>query len=685
MNHYSRRQFLEFGVGAGALWTLYACTNSDGGGERGSGSEAPELPNIESARRITNPDDFPTTFNERPQFKEMVARGELPPVAERIGQDPIVLQPLQSIGTYGGRIRRVYLGNADRHNANRFAAGPDNLLYWDDARENVIPNIARDFEQSSDTRELVLHLRRGMHWSDGQPFTAEDIIFWRNSVNLNPEISRGSPELRVNGKQVTVEKVDDLTVRFVSPEAHPLLPALLAGYTNIGGQTFAGGLAGGGFAPRHYLSQFLPEFVGEAEANRIAADAGFDGWVAFFQSRTGWQANSELPVLTPWIVTRPINNTPWEFGPNPYSIWVDSEGNQLPYIDEISMSLAEDRDVRILQATSGELDFQDRAVDVQSLPLLLENEERGDYKVHRLPSTDMEYAIRINLAYDKDAVLGELLRNVDFRRALSLGVDRDQVNEAFFVGTSVPTSTLVADFSPYFPGEHWRTKWATHDPEKANAMLDEIGLTDKDGDGFRLRPDGAGIVRLDYDTGPALLDYTAMGEMIRDQWRQIGVQLDVTVRQGNSSEQMALANEIMLAGNTAGSDDPFLRPDTLIPAISNVYAGLMGIPYAKWFETDGAEGVEPPESVKELKDAMELYHQGLREVDEEERIRIAKEIYKLHADQVWSIGVVGFGYGIYGLYIAKNNMRNIPARVLNTLHTKTPSNAYPMTFYYEGA
>jgi peptide/nickel transport system substrate-binding protein len=638
------------------------------------------LPDIEGGEVITDPSRFPTMFSESPEFAALVSAGKLPPVAERVGSDPLVIRPVRSIGTYGGTLRRGFFGVGDHVNATRFCAGPDNLLYWDYKMEKVIPNLARDFEVSADKRVLTLHLRRGMKWSDGMPFTADDIVFWREDISLNKDLG-GSIVLRPDDREVIVRKVDDYTVEYLSPVPYPLLPALMAGYTDVGGMANNGALGGGGYAPKHYLSRFHPKYTSQAQADRLAAEARFNGWASYFKDRFSWEFNTELPALTPWIVTRPINQPPWTFEANPYSIWVDAHGNQLPYIRTISMGDAGSIEIIALRAVAGEYDFQDRHLAVSNLPVLLQNQDRGNYTVHRAPLSEMDFGVRINLAYDADKTLGDLLRTADFRRALSLGVDRDQINTAFFLDTSKPSATMAADNSRYFPGPEWRTKWATHDPAQANSLLDKLGLTAKDGNGFRLRPDGGDRIRLDYQSAQSFNDFPGIGEMIRNHWRAIGIDLVVQTVEGNLLTERTLSNELMLSGHQVGTDDPFLRPDTLLPTVTNAYTGMIGIPYAKWFASAGKDGIEPPEPVALLKDAMALYRKGLAGSDED-RIRIGQNLFKLYADQVWTIGVVGFGIGIYGIYTANNRLGNVPARILNTLHQKTPSNALPMTFYY---
>jgi peptide/nickel transport system substrate-binding protein len=684
---YPRRRFLSDAVLAGGGILLFgACSSSPvvrpATAAGGRGGVAQGLPALEGAE-LVGAARLPKTLHEAPEFAKLVAEGKLPPVAERVGKDPLVLKPLHSTGKYGGEIRRGFIGQGDFQNAVRFCSGPDSLLYWDFRFDHVVGNIARAFELSDNDRVLTLHLRDGLRWSDGHPFTADDILFWREDVSLSPELGSGSSSMRIADAEVRVEKVDDLTVRYVSTVPNPTLPERLAGWSDLAGMAANSHLGGGGFLPKHYLSQFHPKYTSVDAVNKVATGAGFKGWAAYFRNRAAWHQNPSLPMVTPWVVTRPINNPPWEFGPNPYSIWVDDEGYQLPYIGRITMGNVENTEVLALRAASGEYDVQDRWLGVTNLPVLIDNEKKGSYKIHRAPYTEVDCGIRLNLAYDADKELGELIRTVEFRRALSLGIDRGQINEAFFLGTGTPTATTAAKGSLYDPGEQWRTRWATHDPKQAGKLLDKLGLTAKDSSGYRMRKDGTGRITLDYQAALGAADFVGIGEMVKRQWQTIGIDVNVQSVEANLLIQRTTANQLMLSGQSVGTDDPFLKGDTFLPTVTNNYPGMIGIPYAKWFASDGKQGTEPPASLKLMKDAMALYEKGLSEPDDKERVRIGKKLYQMHADQVWSIGIVGFGLAVNGVYLTSNKLGNVPARVVNSLQMKSMNNTYPLTFFYK--
>ena len=321
-------------------------------------------------------DIVPAKFHEAPQLAELVKAGKLPPVEERIGLDPLVIKPVHEIGTYGGVWRRGFTGPGDTLNADRATAGTDGLVYWDFAGTKVIPNVAKELQINADGTEFTFLLRKGMKWSDGEAFTADDVLFWWNDVQLNKEISPiPSTLMSINGKIGTVEKIDDFTVVFKFPEPYWMFPEVVAG-------SFSGQSNGATFQCAHYVKQFHAAYTDKAALEKAALDAKFDNWVNYYKAKADWHKNPDLPVVSPWKCVTPITDTVWSWERNPYSIWVDTEGNQLPYIDEVVLTLAENLEVLNLRAIAGEYDFQARHITLSKLPVLLENQEKGNYKVH---------------------------------------------------------------------------------------------------------------------------------------------------------------------------------------------------------------------------------------------------------------------------------------------------------------
>ncbi len=636
---------------------------------------------LEGPQVVTDPAKQPKTFHESPQLAELVKAGKLPAVTERIGLDPLVIKPVHEIGKYGGVWRRGFTGPGDFWNGYRCCSGPDRLLYWDYTGSPVVPNIAKGWEMQDGGRTLVLHLRRGMRWSDGQPFTADDITFWFEDIYGNKDIvPTPSSSMRINGKPGQVQKVDTYTVKFKFPDPYYLLPDVLAGATPLGGQAYQGLYGMGGYAPAHYLKQFLPKYVDKAELDRKVKEAKFDSWVRMFLFKSDWSLNPDLPVVSPWKTVTPINTRTWMLERNPYSIWVDTDGNQLPYIDKVVMSLAENLEVLNLRAIAGEYDLQARHLDIGKLPVLIENQQKGGYKVYIDPgSYGSDMIIKFNLSYDADPEIAKWFGNADFRRALSMGIDRDQLNETFWLGTGTPGSVVPEDSNKYNPGPEYRKLWSTLDVKRANAMLDEIGLAKKDAEGYRLRTDGKGRLRIEIMTlGAQFLQYTQIAEMIREQWKKIGIDLTVQEVERSLAIKRAAANEQQLGVWTNdGSESMFTFPVHIFPYdVADV--ATSGPLYARWFQSGGTQGKEPPARMQEL---MAKWAKAFG-VPEEERIQLGKEVWKIAADEVYIIGVVGQSGASMGIRIAKTDMGNVPSRQYNSPNAMNPSISRPVTFFW---
>ncbi|MGQ9629410.1 MAG: ABC transporter substrate-binding protein [bacterium] len=638
---------------------------------------------LEGYEIIRDPAKFPKKFSEAPMLAELVKAGRLPPVEKRLPEEPLVVKPVHEIGKYGGTWRRGFTGPADGENGNRLMA-TDKFLFWDYTGTKIMPSVAKDWKVSEDGKTTTLYLRKGMKWSDGAPFTADDIMFWYEDIYLNKElVPTPLPEMSVKGKPGKIVKIDDYTVAFVFEEPYYLFESVLAGDMQIGrGQTTGqfGGRMFGGYAPKHYLKNYLPKYVPEAELDKQAKAAGFDNWKSLLKFKIDWQKNTELPVLAPWKTTSPITAKTWVLERNPYYWEVDTEGNQLPYIDKIVMTLAENLEVLNLRAIAGEIDYQSRHIDIQKLPVFLENQTKGDYKVHLDPGVyGSDTILQVNLAYDADPEIAKWLSNRDFRRALSLGIDRDQINEAFFLGLGTPGSPVPSEDMPENPGPEWRKRWSTYDPKMANELLDKIGLDKKDAEGFRLRTDGKGRLRIELQTAAAaFLPWAKHAEMIAEQWKKIGIQADVKEYERTLFFTRCVNNEQQISlWSNGGTEQLYLYPYHALPLHTE---SMYGVPYYKWYSTGGKEGKRPTDP--QLLKALELYASaaGLKEA---ERNKVAQEIWKILVDEQFGIGVVGLSPAFLGVRIVSNKMGNVPDRQVNAQHMRTPSSARPTTLFFK--
>lgn len=625
----------------------------------------------------------PAKLGEAPMLAEQVKAGKLPPVEQRVPDEPLVIQPVHEIGKYGGTWRRGFTGPGDVENGNRINAS-DKPLFWDFSGTEIVPSVARGWEQSADGKTFTLFLRKGMKWSDGAPLTADDFVFWFEDLYSNKEIvPTPIADMQPQGKPGRVVKLDDTTVQFQFDVPYYLFEDMMAGDTLIGGgQSVRQSLkfTFGAYSPKHYLSQFLPKNSSVDEANAKAKEAGYENWVQYLHFKKDWALNPELPTLGPWKTIQPINTPTWVLERNPYYWAVDSEGNQLPYIDKVQLTLAENLEVLNLRAVAGEYDLQERHIDIAKLPVILENQEKGGYKVH----LDQAYngsdsVLQINQSYSADPEVAKWLTNADFRRALSLGLDRDQLNETFWLGVGIPGSVVPAESSPYNPGPEYRTTWSTHDVDKANAMLDALGLTKKDSDGFRVRTDNGERLRIEITTTQAFLPYPKQAEMIADQWRKIGIFAEVKENERNLAMTRIRNNEHhIFMWTNGGTELLYLFPRHAIPV--DPTEAYMGPLFAQWYASNGAQGKEPTDP--NLRKIFQLFR-GAAGQQREDRIKTAQEIWKILVDQQYGIGTVGQSPAFMGVRLASNKLGNIPSRVCIAQHCRTPGGSHPETWYYK--
>ena len=673
----SRRAMLQLGLVA------IPATQMPRGGVRRAGAQGTKLGanligKLEGAEVVTDPAMIPKSFKEAPQLAELVKAGKLPPVQERIGQDPLVVKPLREIGKYGGTWRRGFTGPFDTSNGHR-AAQNDKLLYWDYTGTKLVPNIARGWEVSADGKITTLLLRRGMRWSDGQPFTADDFVFWYQDVYNNKDlVPTPLSVMTIGGKPIAIEKIDVSTIRFVSPEPYYALPTVLASVWGIGHHARWGRDALGGFAPAHYLKQFHPKYISKDELAKKVADGKFDGWVTMFKNRNDACRNPDLPVVTPWKTTSPITTPTWILERNPYSVWVDTDGNQLPYIDRIRMTLGENLEVINLRAIAGEYDSQARHIDISKLPVLIENQQKGGYRVYLDPSDQgADVGLFCNQSYERDAEIARWLSRREFRIALSHGIDRAQINETFLLGLAQTGSAAPGDRTLYFPGPEYRNLHTSYDVKLANEMLDKLGLTKKDSEGYRLRADGGGRLRLSLTTYIGFLPFTQIAEMMVEQWKKIGIRGEVQEMERGAATTRVQTNEHQIYFETQwGADNIYGHFPFVFPANAG---SPMGPLYGLWYASAGAKGKTPPTRMREL---MDKYRKSFG-VKDAERTKMAKDVWKIALDELWTIPLVSNSPASQGVRVIKTNMGNIPERLWNSAVSDNPHVAHTETWYFK--
>lgn len=607
-------------------------------------------------------------YNEAPTLAELVRAGSLPPVEERLPDEPMVVEVFDEIGQYGGTLRRAFNGPNDFWGFGRLDRAGHRLVQWDNAGFEAIPAVAGSWEISDDQTTFTFHLRKGHRWSDGEPFDAADLEYQWNDVVLNEELTPKPPAtLMASGQLPAFEKIDDLTVRYTFPVPNSYWLLTLTQVDALGGANRL-------FGPSHYESQLHADHVGMDAANKMAKDNDFDTWVDYYLDVNQYgrpRANPDFPVLNPWILTKGFDGQLAEGERNAYFYGVDPEGNQLPYIDKVQLTFVESVDVLTLKAIAGEIDMQGRHVKNSDFPVLIENEAKGDYTVYKWPQFGGTNAgVYFNMSWEGPEA--DLIKNRDFRYALSLAINRDEVNETVFQGQGVPRQGVPAPASPEYPGDQWAFFMTEYDPDKANQMLDDLGLDKRDADGMRLMPNGERLALL-IDVFEGFGSWADSSESVSFFWGKVGVRTGVNLGPRGIIDTRTAANESMLINAWVESTCCTFKPGARTDPGGNGHIGPLIL---KWFTTDGAEGMEPPQEMKELHD---LHLKG-PENPTAERNKIGQEIYERYAMEMYHIGLVGLAPDPF---VVKNNLYNVPEISAHGWPHRTPAAARPEQWFFK--
>jgi len=595
-------------------------------------------------------------YKEAPMLAARVAAGELPPVEERLPENPEVVQPVDSIGVYGGIWNRAWRGVSDYHAYGRITYDP--VLRWPrDPNDPVQPGLAERWEWNEDGTELTLYFRKGLKWSDGEPFTVDDVIFWWEAIETDPNITAAiHTEWTVGGEPMTLEKIDDstITLKFAAPNGL----AETVGLAFHGNQWPLAFERFGFFAPKHYLEQFHPAY-------------SESGSYELFEEKAS-EFNVDLPVMKAWKISQYEEGAPLMIAErNPYYYRVDPEGNQLPYIDYVYFNLVEDVAGINAMGIAGDLDMQARGIDLAQYPVYQENAEAGDYRMLLWPNAQASsLTLWFNQSY-ADEKYRTLFQDLRFRKAMSHAIDRDTINEVSFLGQGVPRTITVVPDSPYYIPELENLN-GEYDPELATSLLDEIGLV-KGSDGFYTFADGSPI-NVVIETSLTATGMQDGLELITQWWNDVGIKTELEIETRDVFWPRAGANEVMVATWTTDRG--------LVPMVDPIYImpfderSWMAPAFGIWYKTRGAEGMEP---TPEFKAAMDLYDEYTSTIDPERQIEIGKELVRMSTEQLWTLGTVGL---VPNPVVVKNNFMNVAENHTADWIIMTPGTMDPAQFYF---
>jgi len=612
-------------------------------------------------------------YQDAPMLAADVVSGKLLPVEKRLPEEPLVQKVTDTIGSYGGTLRRGFLGPSDHNNYSRVVY--DALVRHDLDGGKVIPHIAKGWESNDDFTQWTVFLRKGMKWSDGSPFGADDVMFWYESILLNKELTATVTGWMRNadGSTAKVEKINDTTVRWTFGQ--PNTAFLLDLANKDGADKSIHNLA---FAPAAYLKGFHPDFTDKAELDKKVKAASFDTWTQLFAVEALPHLSGNRPSTAAWAPKgSTVADETFVIERNPYYFAVDSKGNQLPYIDKVSFKFFADKETLNLAAVGGQIDMQGRHLAMSNFPVLIENAEKGGYRVVTYPSFGGSDAVLMfNQTYTNNGPIGDILRTKDFRIAMSYAIDREAIKELAFLGMGEARQGVPAPFHPYYPGDEYAFKYTKLDTAKANALLDGIGMTKRDSDGMRMLPNGD---KLDLEVGvvPAFASWADIGQLVVENWAKVGVKAHIEIRERTPHFAMRESNDLQIEiWNEDTTGFPFSGQPKMDPRSSPslTLAPLV----AQWVKTNGAKGMKPTAELQRLMDIID----EAKLSGPERQIELAQELFRVWADNVWEIGTVGLTPTVQGVVVVNAKLKNVAEVAGNDWPLRTPGNTRPEQFFY---
>ena len=586
----------------------------------------------------------------------LVKTGKLPPVGERLPNEPVVIQPIERVGRYGGTWKRIAISPYDSLMGSRLGYEP--LVRWDRTGKKVVPGLARSWEIRDDGKTYVLQLRPGLKWSDGHPFTSEDVLFWYEDIACNKDLSPVFPSyLAPGGGKFTVTAPSRYVVEFRFDRPNGIFLELLC---------FRGHWL---YSPKHYMKQFHVKHADPEELKSQAEALGLDLWHQLFLQKNNLHDNPDLPTVKPWKIKVPPPSTRLVAERNPYYWKVDPAGNQLPYIDRIAFTVMQNKEILNLKAMTGGVDMQARYIDTSKFTLFMENRQKGKYRV-LADATPTSSCIYIN-QHSRDLRLRPLLQDRRFRIALSVATNRAEMIELLYSGLAEPTNAISSVHDPFYKPE-LRAPFIQYDPSLANRLLDEIGMT-RGRDGMRRMPDGSRFRQILHcypaETGTG----TETWQLVVDYWREVG--LDFVMKSDArvlSTLQVRNGNSDFWAYAIAGLHW-IVDPGWYVPVRDGAYYAPM---YGRYVARGGRAGIPPSPEFQQL---VDWYRKLAQTPDPAQKLELGQRILSQWAEECYIIGIVKEK----ALTIVSNRFHNFPDSMIHCYRLMAPGYLCPEQFYLD--
>ncbi len=604
-------------------------------------------------------------LKEAPMLAELVQAGTLDPVQERmpVAEDIMVENVLEEIGQYGGEWVFPWAGPDDKWGIGK--ATEEALFRFTEDGDSIEPNVAKGYDVNEDATEYTIYLREGMKWSDGTPFTADDVIFYWEHMLIPETFGKAlydcyysvNPE---TGEKVRSEvvKVDDYTFKVI----HEFPSVLFLERLAIDNKWF--------FAPAHFYKTILPEFIGEEEALKVANEWGFNDidalgeWTGYY-----YWLWPERPTLRAWVATNDPQSNRFIMERNPYYFKTDAEGNQLPYLDQVRLDKVQDESHYLLETLAGNINL--RMFPFKDFTVLKENEKKGDYRVLQwYPPAWSSTGLQLNQTID-DPKLRELFQDIRFREALSVAVDRNELSEILTNGLGVPQQASVPENLPNYQ-EGWNEQWVEYDVDRANELLDEIGLKWDADKKFRTFADGSELNLVIYQESKGESQIGTLQELLKKYYEEIGVKTDIKIADQGLYFDLKYENKIPATTENVSVVKVAYRPDTLVPLrVITPWFGHYGL----YNSSNGKEGVKPEGDVANL---LEYWNNLTSSTTPEEVNQWSDEIIKLHQKNQWVIGYTG---PTPTLVVVSNDLRNVPDGIVDSDEFRGFGHAKPAQFF----
>jgi peptide/nickel transport system substrate-binding protein len=585
-------------------------------------------------------------------LKDLYGMKALPEVGQRLPADPLVVVPPERMGPYGGTWVRYGTGPDDVWVTFWGRLTYEGLVRWGPMAREVLPNLAVRWEVSDAGRSYTFWLRKGVRWSDGHPFTADDVMFWYRDLLQNRAITPMIPRhFMPGGKLMQAEKLGSHCVRFSFSRPNGLfLQHMASGYSSDAVVRY----------PAHYLKQFHPAYVSKKKLQAMAKREGYDFWHQLFANRAAWN-NPRHPRLWAWLPKSPPPARPAVFERNPYYWKVDPQGQQLPYIDRVNFYIL-DKDTIQLKLISGEAGMQGRHADFDNYPLFAKGGKGGvnAYRMLRWKSGHGGGKLLYFNLNHSDPVLRKVFHDRKFRVAMSHAINREEINRLCYLGAGQARQPGPPKYSPFY-SEKLEKAYIKYDPKLARRLLDKAGLRKKDKSGVRLRSDGKPLALTIY-----CMDSGRVEQLIAEYWRAVGVRTEVKMldRDLMFRNMRGMTFSVGHWGSGMG-ENPILSPYAAIPYDDSSY---WAIAYGHWFRSGGRRGQKPPPQLEEIQN---VYRKIELTPDRSEQVRLFRKITDAHAENLWWMGTVG---GLPAIVLAGRKFHNVPDVAAQGWGCRTPAN-----------